>query len=294
MSSRGYELDDASIRQEDKVGSGITASVFRGWLDGNVEVAIKEIQFDKSAMDERQQTAFDREVSIMAKVNHENLVRFFGVVSITKPFRIVTEFCKGGCCFDLLHHCEDVELDWPQQHKMCLDVALAMEYLHGFTPKIIHRDLKSLNLLLADVVQDSNTRPYVKVSDFGLSRMQDSTAEGAWGKMTIAAGTCHWMAPEVFTGNYDEMADVYSFAMIMFEVICREIPFEEEEPANIAAIIKKGDRPDSEAIPPDCPPVLQSLMVRSWAQDPRQRPTFRTIVPELNALKQELWPRSWQ
>lgn len=289
-----HELDWSRITMKEKVGSGITAVVYRGLLDGSIEVAVKEIEWNKGMLHERQQVAaFDREVAIMAKVKHDNLVHFHGVVSVERPFRIVTEFCGGGCCFELLHNEEDIELVWAQQHKMCLDVAYAIEYLHSFTPKIIHRDLKSLNLLLAAPVPDNRTKPIVKVSDFGLSRMQD-TAGGEWGKMTIAAGTCHWMAPEVFTSpSYDESVDVYSYAMIMFEIICREIPFEEEEPADVGRLILQGRRPDLDAVPPDCPPLLRDLMIRSWALEPTARPPFRQIVQELSPLKQQLWPGNW-
>lgn len=292
-----YELDLGRIRKCERIGQGITADVYLGWMDGVTKVAVKEIDFNKSAMGERQQLAFDREVAIMAKVRHENLVLFHGVVSVSRPFRIITEFCGGGCCFEFLHNSEeDIELEWSQQHKMCLDVARAIDYLHEHTPKIIHRDLKSLNLLLADPVRKPKDKPSVKVSDFGLSRMQESTSESGetWGKMTNAAGTCHWMAPEVCEGtSYNEMVDVYSYSMIMFEVICREIPFEEEEPANVSSLILKGDRPDLDAVPPDCPPLMRSLMIRGWSQDPKGRPPFSKIVPELEALVPALWPPEW-
>lgn len=292
-----YELDLGRIRKCERIGQGITADVYLGYMDESIKIAVKEIDFNKTAMGDRQQLAFDREVAIMAKVRHPNLVLFYGVVSVSRPFRIITEFCGGGCCFEFLHNGDDeLELCWGQQHKMCLDVARAIQYLHNFTPKIIHRDLKSLNLLLASPVTSEADMPDVKVSDFGLSRMQDCGGDGGepWGKMTNAAGTCHWMAPEVVTGTiYDEMVDVYSNSMIMFEIICREIPFEEEEPANVSQLIINGDRPDLEAVPPDCPKPMLSLMVRGWSQDPRQRPSFDVIVPELEALIPVLWNPAW-
>lgn len=288
-------MDFARIEICESIGAGVTAIVYRGYLDGTTEVAIKEMDWSKTTLAESRQKAFDREVAIMAKVKHVNLVLFYGVLSLEKPFRIITEFCQGGCCFELLHNDEAVELEWPQQHKMCLDVARAIAYLHNFNPKIIHRDLKSLNLLLSRAVKSPSDMPLVKVSDFGLSRMQETTGDDeTWGKMTIAAGTCHWMAPEVFTGgDYDEMVDVYSYSMIMFEIICREIPFEEEEPANVGTLIVKGSRPDMEAVPPNCPRTLLYLMQRGWAQDPKVRPQFKTIVPELEAMVPKLWPKLW-
>lgn len=296
--SSGYELDFGRVWKGERVGEGLTADVYRGTLDGSIEVAVKEIDFNKTAMGERHQLAFDREVAIMAKVHHPNLVLFYGIVSLSPPLRIITEFCSGGCCFEFLHNSEDgFDLEYSQQHKMCLDVADAMSYLHNFNPKIIHRDLKSLNLLLAHPLTSGKDLPLLKVSDFGLSRMQGSASESGelWGKMTNAAGTSHWMAPEVCIGtNYDEMVDVYSFSMIMYEIICREIPFEEEDPANVPALIVQGERPDLEAVPPDCPKVMQELMVSGWNHDPRKRPPFAEVVQHLESLIAVLWPPPWQ
>mmetsp|Transcript_16744 Transcript_16744/g.37754 ORF Transcript_16744/g.37754 Transcript_16744/m.37754 type:complete len:295 (-) Transcript_16744:90-974(-) len=282
-----FELNAFEIELREKVGTGCTAEVYRG-VFGGTEVAVKQIDWNKSRMGVKEQKAFDREVAIMPRIKHENLVMFIGVTSVQRPFRIITEFCAGGCCFELLHNCDHIDLEWPQQHKMCLDVALAMDYLHKFQPQIIHRDLKSLNLLLSKPVTSGKDTPLVKVSDFGLSRMKDQAGEADWGKMTIAAGTCHWMAPEVFTGtNYDEKVDVYSFGMILFEIVCREIPFEEEEPAAVGRLTVQGARPDLEAVPPDCPELLRDIMIACWAQEPKKRPAFDKLVP---ILKQVVLP----
>lgn len=279
-----WEVDASEITLCEKVGTGCTAEVYRGMFRG-LEVAVKQIDWTKSRMGIKEQRAFDREVAIMPRTSHDNLVRFIGVSSVERPFRIITEFCAGGCCFELLHNSDHIALEWAQQHKMCCDVATAMEYLHHFNPQIIHRDLKSLNLLLMAPVRGTDDVPLVKVSDFGLSRMKDAGADTDWGKMTIAAGTCHWMAPEVFTGStYDEKVDVYSYAMILFEIICREIPFEEEEPAAVGRLTVQGARPDLEAVPPDCPEVLRDLMITCWAHDPSKRPSFDRIVPLLRAV----------
>lgn len=275
------EVGKEDLQYFQKIGTGSTADVYLGKYKGQ-EVAIKQIDWNKSRMGATEQIAFDREVGIMPRVSHPNLVAFFGVTSLEKPFRIITEFCSGGCCFELLHNCEHIELLWPQQLKMCQDVAAAMDYLHAFNPQIIHRDLKSLNLLLATPITNENDVPMLKVSDFGLSRMKDKAPDAEWGKMTIAAGTCHWMAPEVFEGHhYDEKVDVYSYAMILFEILCREIPFEEEEPLAVGGLIMKGVRPDLDAVPPDCPQILRAIMILCWDQVPAQRPSFQDLRGQL-------------
>jgi len=282
---QSWEVNPSDLQLCEKVGTGCTAEVYRGFWKGR-EVAIKQIEWNKKKMGIKEQRAFDREVGIMPNMDHDNLVRMVGVSSLQHPFRIITEFCAGGCCFELLHNSDHVELVWAQKIKMTRDVASAMDYLHNFKPQIIHRDLKSLNLLLSKPILSETDVPIVKVSDFGLSRMKDRAPDQDWGKMTMAAGTCHWMAPEVFTGTcYDEKVDVYSYAMILFEIICREIPFEEEEPANVGRLTVAGHRPDMEAVPPDCPELLRDVMVSCWAHDPKKRPTFDVIQKTLAVVE---------
>jgi len=283
-----FEVDPAELQLFEKVGTGCTAEVFRAnW--GRRVVAVKQIDWDKSSMGQKEQMAFDREVAIMPRLEHPNLVQFLGVCSLMRPFKILTEFCAGGCCFELLHNCDQIDLMWWQQFKMCEDVAKGMNHLHTNDPQIVHRDLKSLNLLLAEMVSGPRDIPLVKVSDFGLSRMKEAGAEYDWGKMTIAAGTCHWMAPEVFQGStYNEKVDIYSYAMILFEVICREIPYEEEDPAQVGQLTVEGMRPDLEAVPPDCPKLLKELMMRCWHADPDERPPFRDIVVFLKQIEPQI------
>jgi len=271
------EIDPTELKMIQKIGSGCTAEVFLGEFRG-AHVAIKQIEWFKGSCSKANQRAFDREVAIMTKVRHPNLVGLIAISSQVQPLRVVTEYCAGGCCFELLHNQEDVFLSLSQQCKMCFDVAQAMQYLHAFQPPIIHRDLKSLNLLLHYPVQSEHDTPHVKVSDFGLARMKDAGGQD-WGKMTVAAGTCHWMAPEVHYGNvYDQRVDVYSYSMIQFEILCREIPFEDEEPVNVGRLAVEGHRPDMEAVPPDCPQEVSDLMQRCWAQDPNHRPDFNEIT----------------
>jgi serine/threonine protein kinase len=272
-----YEIEPTQLEFQSKIGSGCTAEVFLGRYNGH-SVAIKQIDTAKSEMGEKGRIAFERELTILPLVQHENLVQFLGICSLRKPFRVITEFCAGGCCFDLLHYSDHVELVWWQKQKMFVEVAYAMDYLHRFNPQIIHRDLKSLNLLLKHGVLDSTSVPFIKVSDFGMSRMKDGLAN-AWGPMTMATGTCNWMAPEVFSGcTYDEKVDVYSFAMILYEIICRELPFDEDDPATVGKLAVTGVRPDIDDLPPDCPPSVSELMVACWAGDPNQRPSFSYIA----------------
>lgn len=287
-----FNIDPECLKLVHKVGSGCTAEVYLGTY-GESTVAIKQIHWKAEKPDAKRkaQRAFNRELDIIQHINHENVVHFYGICVQEHRFMVVTEFCSGGCLFELLHNSDLFDLSWPQKGKMIHDCALAMEYLHSSIhgkPTVIHRDLKSLNILLLEPVMTLTDVPRCKITDFGLSRI---TSDGSqdFGTMTSAVGTCHWMAPEVLQSNhYDQKADVYSFGMIMFEIICREIPFEEYEPAQVRQMIQHGKRPDEDAIPPDCPQNLVDLMQRAWAQDPNQRPGFDKIVVDLAPMLPQL------
>jgi len=281
------QVDRQELTWENLVGTGITAEVFKGVWRGKC-VAIKRLNFTtRRSAQLKQEVAFLRETGVIARISHENLVKFYGLAFDQQPYLLITEFCNGGTCYDLLHETDGLELVIEQQLKMCCDVACAMEYLHKFRPQIIHRDLKSLNLLLAKIVTSTSDVPCVKVSDFGLAKMKDKDAE--WGKMTVEAGTFHWMAPEVATGTYDEKADIYSFAMVLFEFICQEIPFEDLEPIDVLKSTSNGARPDMEAVPPTMPKALVDLMEVCWDHDSHKRPTFEYICKTLDAIVRKMF-----
>mmetsp|Transcript_46838 Transcript_46838/g.109364 ORF Transcript_46838/g.109364 Transcript_46838/m.109364 type:complete len:293 (+) Transcript_46838:60-938(+) len=278
------EIPTGELILESRVGTGCTSEVYKGiWTRTHTVVAIKQISED-ARMRSEQQLAFVREMSVLTQVRHENLVQLYGVCLDTRPLRIVTEFCGGGAAFELLHHSPQIDLVYSQQIKMCRDVARAMCYLHTFNPMIIHRDLKSLNLLLDKPVTGPTDEPLVKVCDFGVAKFQ--VQDGDWGQMTNQAGTKHWMAPEMWSGStYDEKVDVFSYAMVIYEIICREVPFEEEEPTDVGKYTVAGIRPDMDAVPPDCPTQLLDVMKACWAHDPAARPSFPVVLEKIEAVR---------
>merc|ERR1712232_1312995 len=106
------------------------------------------------------------------------------------------------------------------------------------------------------------------VSDFGLSRVKEEEDEGT--KMTNKVGTAHWMAPEVYHGTtYDEKVDVYSYAMVMYEILCRTVPYDAFEAPQVGPLIMKGVRPELRFVPNDCLGALCNLMIVCWDHNPR-------------------------
>jgi ankyrin repeat protein len=140
-----------------------------------------------------------------------------------------------------------------------------MNFLHQC--RVVHRDLKSLNILL-----DDNYEP--KIADLGLAKfVHDGEIQ------TMKIGSFPWMAPEVLSSNfYNEKADIYSFAMILYEISTLRYPFGECRPTEIPPKVLSGKRPSLEGVPSE----IASLIARCWKQNPRERPSFAEIVADFN------------
>eukprot|EP01056_Protomagalhaensia_sp_Gyna25_P004689 Protomagalhaensia_sp_Gyna_25__4688@NODE_447_length_3404_cov_63_538187_g343_i0_p2_GENE_NODE_447_length_3404_cov_63_538187_g343_i0NODE_447_length_3404_cov_63_538187_g343_i0_p2_ORF_typecomplete_len254_score33_25Pkinase_Tyr/PF07714_17/7_5e60Pkinase/PF00069_25/6_8e47Pkinase_fungal/PF17667_1/4_6e08Kinaselike/PF14531_6/1_5e02Kinaselike/PF14531_6/0_0013Kdo/PF06293_14/0_013_NODE_447_length_3404_cov_63_538187_g343_i02701031 len=237
-----------------------------------------------------------QELLILFKVRHPNLVLIMGTVlqrspspagSILWPMAFVTEFCSGGTLFALLHRKNPLRLSWMQRVKIARDVAQGCCYLHTFNPPIVHRDLKSLNILLSQPVLTSEDVPQAKISDFGMSAWKRS---GSGAALHGIAGTYHWMAPEIVLGrSYSELVDVYSYGIILYELCSDTLPYQELnylEPHAIGQVVAvEGRRPETSRLRPDCPRELRDLMVRCWSQDPNHRPPFQYIIKVLDSVK---------
>jgi serine/threonine protein kinase len=257
------------------IGAGHTCEVFRGALKGQ-QVAIKRVAMGHKISEE----ALAREVAIMCLVRHPNIVSLLGIVTTDQNTAIIMEFCGGGSCYELVHRTVDVKLTWAQMLKMCIHVAVAMDYLHKFDPCIIHRDLKSLNILLDRPVLGPKDLPVVKVADFGLARVLDSAEP-----LTLGVGTNKWMAPEMMSQRgYDEKVDVYSYGILLYEITCRRIPFGDYDAMELRQAVLSGKRPDLTDMAPQCPEIIKSLISRCWDGKPAKRPSFEQIVQNMKGV----------
>lgn len=163
-----------------------------------------------------------------------------------------------------------IELGWERKLGIILDVARGMDYLHHLRPPIIHRDLKSPNLLVTQLFR-------VKVADFGQSRSVTRTQT-----MTHAVGTPIWSSPEVLKKNhYTEKADVYSFGIVMWEVLTRDVPYADINQFQIIVEVVRGLRP---RIPVDTPKPWYDIMTASWQEEAQRRPAFSQIVRDIEAI----------
>ena len=258
-------IDDFCLKKP--VGSGVTATVFYA-IDkrtGN-EVAVKE--FNTLKMNGNKLQSFQREIACLANAVHPTVLGLIGATD-SQPFCIITEWMPNGSLYHDLHYTK--RLDATGKSIAAFDIARGMQYLHSM--QIVHRDLKSLNILL-----DSNCR--IRICDFGFSRHADSESQ-----MTSGIGTPHWMAPEILKGrkNYTAKVDVYAYAIVLWELATSQTPyFGQDTKYIINEVITKDVRP---LLPNDINPAWKDLITQCWDTDPDNRPSFDEIVRKFEEEK---------
>ncbi|XP_059280980.1 serine/threonine-protein kinase STY8-like isoform X2 [Lycium ferocissimum] len=263
-----WEIDVRLLKFENKVASGSSGDLYKGTYCSQ-EVAIKVLKPEQLNMDILKE--FSQEVFIMRKIRHKNVVQFIGACTRAPNLCIVTEYMSRGSIYDFLHK-QKGAFKLPTLLKVAADVSKGMNYLHQ--NNIIHRDLKTANLLMDE-------HGVVKVGDFGVARVQAQT-----GVMTAETGTYRWMAPEVIEHRpYDHKADVFSFGILLWELLSGEIPYAHLTPLQAAiGVVQQGLRP---RIPEHAHPKLVELLEKCWQQDPTRRPDFSEILDILKCLTKE-------
>ncbi|KAI5562155.1 hypothetical protein BDE02_15G035500 [Populus trichocarpa] len=266
------EIPWDEISLGERIGLGSYGEVYRGDWHGT-EVAVKRF-LDQDITGESL-AEFRSEVRIMKRVRHPNVVLFMGAVTRAPNLSIVTEFLPRGSLYRLLHRPNN-QLDERRRLRMAFDAARGMNYLHNCTPMIVHRDLKSPNLLV-----DKNW--VVKVCDFGLSRMKHSTFLSS----RSTAGTAEWMAPEVLRNEpSDEKCDVYSFGVILWELSTLQQPWGGMNPMQVVGAV--GFQHRRLDIPNDMDPAIADIIRNCWKTDPKLRPTFAEIMAALKPLQKPI------
>ncbi|CAH9090619.1 unnamed protein product [Cuscuta europaea] len=256
-----------------KIGEGAHAKVYEGKYK-NQNVAIKIVHKGETPEEiSKRGSRFAREVAMLSRVQHKNLVKFIGACK--EPVMvIVTELLLGGTLRKYLINMRPRCLDVRVAIGFALDIARAMECLHSHG--IIHRDLKPDNLLLT---ADHKT---VKLADFGLAREESLTE-----MMTAETGTYRWMAPELYSTvtlrhgekkHYNHKVDAYSFAIVLWELIHNKLPFEGMSNLQAAyAAAFKNVRPSADELTED----LALIVTSCWNEDPNARPNFTQIIQML-------------
>ncbi|GAB2276196.1 Serine/threonine-protein kinase sty13 [Dionaea muscipula] len=269
-----WTIDLRKLNMGPAFAQGAFGKLYRGTYEGE-EVAIKLLERPEHDIEKAQvmEQQFQQEVMMLAMLKHPNIVRFIGACRKPMVWCIVTEYAKGGSVRQFLTRRQNRSVPLKLAVKQALDVARGMAYVHGLG--LIHRDLKSDNLL---IFSDKS----IKIADFGVARIEVQT-EG----MTPETGTYRWMAPEMIQHRpYNQKVDVYSFGIVLWELITGMLPFQNMSAVQAAfAVVNKGVRP---IIPNDCLPVLAEIMTRCWDPNPDVRPPFSDVVKMLEYAETEI------
>ncbi|RLN88325.1 hypothetical protein BBJ28_00012446 [Nothophytophthora sp. Chile5] len=277
-----YRVPATEVQIERSIAKGGFGIVFLAVYQGR-PIVVKKILPEK-ATDDRCLSAFIDEIKLSSTLSHAKIVRFIGVSwSMLSDMAVLMEYMPNGDLDMLLkqQHQRQVEFpnefDWyqnsavlPAKATLALDVLEAIVYLHSFPSPIIHRDLKSKNVLLSATYE-------AKLSDFGISREWQVDAT-----MTAGIGTMAWIAPEVLRGErYTEMADIYSFGVILSELATCIKPFEGVTNALIVLKVTSEEKPD---LGTTCPEDIRELADRCLSYNASDRPSASVAHYELRTL----------
>ncbi|GAA6056330.1 hypothetical protein JCM3770_000673 [Rhodotorula araucariae] len=272
---RDKEIQPEELTKLERVGSGGFKDVYKGMLDGRT-IAICDIRGHLTDMD-------IKELGLLRDLRHKNIVKFIGV-SIPKqpspvPVMIITELCANGDLFDYIR--KVAPPPFTTMLEIMLGISRGIEYLHKRKPTIIHRDIKSSNVLITG-------EGVPKIADFGLARIKTSTKS----MIRSLVGTVNWQAPELWSPHprYNEKVDVYSVALVFWEILqwhqpVKRYPFEgQNEHAIYHDVGAKQLRPPAGPLRRQWGSEIIDLMTEMWDQDPAQRPSMGKVVGELQRL----------
>ncbi len=250
------------------LGEGAYGSVYEGlWNDQAVAIKrLKAQHLTEKAVEELRQEA---QIMFQLGVESKYIVPLKKICLESPHYSLVMELMPNGSLYHLLHNGQD--LPWTLRFQIALDTAWGLKDLHGYS--ILHRDLKSLNILLDD-------RLRAKLADFGLAKVKQETSS----QSTLAKGTVLWMAPELFKRKAEvtAAADIWSLGMVLWELAARQIPFKDaQNQLQAMGWIKDGEK---EEIPGDCPPGLKTIIESCWNLMPTERPTAIQVVERLKPL----------
>ncbi|THU59490.1 hypothetical protein C4D60_Mb07t02670 [Musa balbisiana] len=274
-----YEIEPSELDFTNSVF--ITKGTFLLATWRGIEVAVK--MFGEDVMtDEDKVSAFMDELALLQKIRHPNVVQFLGAVTQSSPMMIVTEYLPKGDLRAFLN--TKGPLKPRLAVKFALDIARGMNYLHEHKPEaIIHRDLEPSNILLDD-------SGHLKVADFGISkmlRMAKTIREVR--PLTSLDTACRYMAPEVFRNEeYDTKVDVFSFSLILKEMIEGCLPFNKKQDDEVPKAYASKERPPFTAHRKKYPHGLKELIEQCWSEDPAKRPTFKNIIDQLLIIQNQI------
>lgn len=287
-----WEVNPKNLKLLNRIGGGEFGDVYKAEWHGSYVAAKMLKRSDEIALGD-----FRTEIATLRKVHHPNCTQFLGACTKQKPYILVTELMACSLADGFTKSLFAVAAR--RQVEIALDFARGMAYLHSRRQPIVHRDLKPANLMIAGNMYADAEQLYmdsgvVKVADFGLSKSlvpvdkHGNMQLNDTYKMTGETGSYRYMAPEVFRHEpYNTKVDVYSFAMILYQLVETTTPFAGSDPVEAArAAAMQGTRPTFGPKTKISPvqAELRSIVTECWSADPDKRPTFEALIPRLESL----------
>ncbi|KAH8257969.1 hypothetical protein KR038_003586 [Drosophila bunnanda] len=257
---KGWVIPEAELQLRESIGKGEFGDVMLGILR-NEKVAVKMLK-DEGAVQK-----FLAEASVMTTLEHDNLVKFIGLVFTSKHLYLVTEYMSKGSLVDYLRSRGRQHITKKDQIIFAYDTASGMEYLEA--KKVVHRDLAARNVLISEDC-------VAKVSDFGLAREECYNLDV--GKLPIK-----WTAPEALkNGRFSNKSDMWSFGILLWEIYSfGRVPYPRIPLADVVKHVEVGYKMEA---PEGCPPEIYEMMRQAWDLNPAKRPTFAELKVKLQLL----------
>jgi len=263
-------IEFTDIELGEVIGEGGFSVVHKGTWKG-MSVAVKKLKIQYADGGDKHADEFRKEVQLLSNLRHRNVVRYMGASLQSPDLCVLTELLE--CSMSDLLYKQNQKLKMEQVLGFARDVAKGVKYLHSLKPMIIHRDLKSSNLLV-------DSLRVCKISDFGLSRIKDESVT----KISGMLGTPGWSAPEIYKQDkYTEKVDMYSYGVVLSEMVTGEKPYAGLNQMQIAfATVYQGQRP---SLPDSIPKQLKTLIKSCWDSVPSKRPSWDKILDALRQIE---------
>ncbi|KAG0495803.1 hypothetical protein HPP92_000467 [Vanilla planifolia] len=287
LTTKAFMKKTMKLTNKDIIGSGGYGTVYKLVVDENTVFAVKKLNKGNPNRD----FGFERELNAMGDIKHRNVVALHGYYVAPQFNLLIYELMPNGSLDIFLHKksAEEKPLDWPSRYRIAVGAARGLSYLHhDCIPHIIHRDIKSSNILL-----DKNMD--AKVSDFGLATLMEPNQTHV---STMVAGTFGYLPPEYFdTGRATTKGDVYSFGVVLLELLTGKRPTDEsfiEEGSKLVNWVKgvMEDKSVEHAIDSSLAcfsigEVKQVFLVaeKCLESDPSKRPSMCEVVKMLEEIK---------
>ncbi|KAL6050268.1 Constitutive triple response 4 [Balamuthia mandrillaris] len=276
-----WEINAKELDFQQRMGEGASAKVYKAAYRGQT-VAIKLL---KDRVDAAQIRDFKKEFALFGSVRSPHIVFFYGAC-LQPSLCLVMEWCENGSLYDLMNNKNFTRsFDWPFFFRITTQTVRGLKCLHEWKPCIVHRDLKSLNLLVDHGLT-------VKVADFGLSR----SAEDNLSTLNKLRGTYAYTAPEVYFGErYTTKADVFSLAIIFWEVLYRTLhgcyrgPYADHKQLifDFQVIIQTAKNNLRPTLPKKTPKAIRELLEDCWAKEVERRPSSADLLTRLREVEKE-------